>query len=168
MENRASLGEAVKDAIDDMKKARKQIEKNMSWVNASKIEAALKKQTDFEEWWAKKTEEQKELPLHEAPAFTVKEVHEKMNKITKEWDKLKKTKKPKEPKAKKNDTKSDKAKDEEKLPETVEAAEKEIADLRVKKSAAVENEDFDQAHVLKSREKVLVSYLEQLKAKSEL
>merc|ERR1712087_1083411 len=100
--------------------------------------------------------QQQKLPLHEAPAFTVKEVQEKFTK-------------PKEPKAKKNDTSSAKAKDEEKLPATVEATEAEITALREQKAAAVENEDFDKAHSLKSREKVLVSHLESLKAaKSEL
>lgn len=170
MESRASLDDTVQEAIDDFKKARKQIEKNMTWVHANKTEAVLKKQTEFEEWWKKKSEQQQTLPLHEAPAFTVSEVREKISKITKEWDKLKKTKKPKEPKAKKagkNET-SAKAKAEEKLPETVEAAEKELAAVREKKSAAVENEDFDLAHSLKQHEKLLAGHLEALKAKSEL
>merc|ERR1712151_1295281 len=103
------------------------------------------------------------MGLHEAPAFTVKEVQEKFSKVTKEWEKLKKIKKPKEPKAKKNETGS-KAKEEEKLPETVEETEKEIAALREKKAAAVENEDFDLAQSLKTKEKVLATHLESLKA----
>merc|ERR1740129_1396441 len=114
-------------------------------------------------------EQQAKLPLHEAPAFTVKEVQEKFVKITKEWEKLKKIKKPKEPKAKKaakNETGGGKAEADEKLPSTVEETEKEIAALREKKAAAVENEDFDLAHSLKSREKALASHLESLKAKS--
>merc|ERR1712060_725267 len=166
MESRSSLVDSVKEEVDTWKKARKQIERNMTWVNESKVEKVLKQQNEFEEWWMKKTEQQQKLPLHEAPAFTVKEVQEKFTKISKEWDKLKKIKKPKEPKAKKNDTGS-KAKEEEKLPETIEDTEKEIAALREKKAAAVENEDFDQAHKLKSTEKVLVGHLESLKAKSE-
>merc|ERR1712051_549969 len=145
MEHRSSLADTVKEAIRDMEKARKHIAKNMSWVHANKTEAALKKQTEFQEWWAKKSEQQSKLPLHEAPAFTVKEVQEKISKIEKEWDKLKKMKKPKEP------------------------TQAEITTLREKKAAAVEKEDFDLAHSLKAREQALAKHLEKLKeAKSEL
>merc|ERR1712066_139444 len=134
----------------------------------SKVDAVSKKLVEFEEWWKKKLDQQATLPLHEAPAFTKKDVQEKVAKIQKEWDKLKKIKKPKEPKAKKNETGS-KAKEEEKLPETIEATEKELAALREKKAAAVENEDFDMAQKLKVKEKALVGHLESLKAaKTEL
>merc|ERR1712060_260989 len=167
LESRGSLGDSVKEEVDGWKKARKHIERNMTWVNESKVEKVLKQQNEFEEWWMKKSEQQQKLPLHEAPAFTVKEVQEKFSKITKEWEKLKKIKKPKEPKAKKNETGS-KAK-EEKLPETIEDTEKALAALREKKAAAVENEDFDQAQSLKVKEKALVGHLESLKAaKTEL
>merc|ERR1719401_481650 len=111
---------------------------------------------DFEDWWAKKQESQANLPLHEAPAFTAKEVSEKVAKVQKDWEKLKKTKKPKDKspkadkKAKSNGTgTSEKSKAaEEPLPADIKAAEKEIADVREKKLVAVEKEDFDTAHRL--------------------
>merc|ERR1719356_549968 len=137
LEAREYLDDNVKQALDDMVKIKKQIEKNMTWVNASKIETALKKQTDFEEWWNKKTEQQAKLPLHEAPAFTAKDVNEKLDKLRKEWDKLKKIKKPKEAKAKDgNKTSKAKGKAKEELPATVEATEKELNALKEKKAAA--------------------------------
>merc|ERR1719343_1083748 len=154
MEARSGLAETVTEAVEDMKKAKELIETNMTWVNASKVEAAAKKLGDFEEWWAKKQESQAQLPLHEAPAFTAKEVNEKIAKVQKDFDKLKKTKKPKE-KAPKDDKKKAKGNGtdtaekskatEEPLPADIEATEKELADLREKKPAAVEKEDFDTA-----------------------
>merc|ERR1712039_741669 len=101
---REDIPDQVKGAVADMKKDHAHIEKNMTWVTASKTEAALKKLTEFEAWWKKKQEKQAELPLHEAPAFTKKEVQEKVAKIQKKFDELKKIKKPKAPKAKKNET----------------------------------------------------------------
>jgi len=177
LEARSGLAETVAEAVEDMKKTKELIETNMTWVNASKVEAAAKKMVDFEEWWTKKHESQASLPLHEAPAYTAKEVHEKIAKVQKDWDKLKKTKKPKEKapkadkKAKANATEtSEKSKPtEELLPADIEATEKEIADIRTKKVAAVEKEDFDTAHKLKGREQALVQHLERLQAqKSEL
>merc|ERR1719464_598292 len=100
LEARSDLRTQVEVEIADMKKTHAHIQKNMSWVSSNKTEAALTKLTDFEDWWKKKEESQKSLPPHEAPAYTKKEVQEKLTKMQKEWDKLKKTKKPKEPKAK--------------------------------------------------------------------
>jgi len=176
LESRSSLADTVKEAVRDMEKVRKHIQKNMSWVNANRTEDALTKQTEFQEWWAKKKDQQDKLPLHEAPAFTVKEVQDKIKQVQKEWDKLKKTKKPKEAKAKKagknstGDAKDSKAKDTEDLPASVEEVQKEIAALREKKATAVENEDFDLAQSLKQREQALAKHLEKLKEadKSEL
>jgi len=177
LELRSGFDETVADAIADMKKVRAHIEANMSWVNSNKTEAASKKLADFEEWWAKKHESQAALPLHEAPAYTVKDVNEKMAKIQKDFDKLKKTKKPKEPAAKveKNatDSKSSKKKKdkeakaaaaEEKLPEDLATAEKELESVREKKAAAVEAEDFDAAHSLKQREEALVGQIQRIQA----
>merc|ERR1719343_314828 len=84
MEARSGLAETVTEAVEDMKKAKELIETNMTWVNASKVEAAAKKLADFEEWWTKKQESQAQLPLHEAPAFTAKEVNEKIAKAQKD------------------------------------------------------------------------------------
>jgi len=175
LESRSGLKESVADAVEDMRKAAAHIEKNMTWVNASKVEAASKKLADFEEWWGKKSSSQEQLPLHEAPAFTVREVNDKLAKVQKEWDKLKKTKKPKDkaPKAEKNATNASKGKGkaakQEKLPETLEETEKELSDLREKKAAAVEAEDYDKAHSMKQREQALAKHVEKLKAsKTEL
>lgn len=175
LEGRPDVVDQVKELLADMKKIHAHVEKNMSWVNPNKTEAALKKMTDFEDWWKKKKAQQDELPLHEAPAFTKKDVVEKLSKVQKEWEKLKKTKKPKEaPKAKASKNQTDgegKASKEEKadLPTDPAEIEKELAAIREKKAAAVENEDFDTAGDLKVREKVLVKQLEKLKSeKSEL
>jgi hypoxia up-regulated 1 len=177
MESRADLPEMIEEDIKGMKKDKDTIEKEMPWVNASKTEKAAQQLEEFEEWWKKKQESQAGLPLHEAPAYTKKEVQDKVAKLQKEFDKLKKIKKPKEPKkpkAAKNATSDENAtapepEKEEKLPETLEEAEKELASIRDKKANAVENEDFDAAHSLKQRESTLVKHVETLKAaKTEL
>merc|ERR1711920_408009 len=84
LESRPDVEENVKDAIADAKKDHDFIVKNMTWVNVNKTEAALKKLTEFEEWWTKKQEQQKTLPLHEAPAYTKLEVQEKVGQIQQE------------------------------------------------------------------------------------
>jgi len=173
LESRSDVQDHVKESVEDMKEKDKFIRKEMKWVNVSKAEAALAKLTEFEEWWAKKQDQQTALPLHEAPAFTKKDVQERTSKLQKEFEKLKKIKKPKEKKAPKNATnatKSDSSKaPEAELPTDPEVVQKEIDSLRTKKADAVENEDFDLAQELKKKEKKLVDHLEQLQAeKSEL
>eukprot|EP00931_Biecheleriopsis_adriatica_P050390 TRINITY_DN2916_c0_g1_i1.p1 TRINITY_DN2916_c0_g1~~TRINITY_DN2916_c0_g1_i1.p1 ORF type:complete len:917 (+),score=314.47 TRINITY_DN2916_c0_g1_i1:111-2861(+) len=174
LEARADLPDSVKEELDTVKEIKAHIKKNMSWVTENKTEAAAEKLKEFETWWAKKQEQQKSLPLHEAPAYTKQEVLEAVQKVRKEWEKLKKIKKPKEtkPKAeKKNSTKSEKKDkaEEAPLPTDAEGVEKELAAVREKKVTAVENEDFDAAHVLKQREQALLKHLEKLKeGKSEL
>ncbi|CAE8714382.1 unnamed protein product [Polarella glacialis] len=172
-EARADLPDTVKEALDAVKQMQAHIAKNLSWVNSSKTEAAEKKTDELKEWWSKKTKQQKELPLSEAPAYTKVDVLEKLSKLKKEWQKIMKLKKPKEVKPKKgkasNATSADDfAKAEEPaVPGTVEEVEKELAELREKKIAAVENEDFDAAHVLKQREQALVKQLAKLKEDGE-
>jgi hypoxia up-regulated 1 len=183
LENRADLPEAVEELVKDANGMKAHIAKNMSWVNENKTAEASTKLEEFEEWWVKKQEAQKQLPDHEAPSYTKQDVMEKVNKVHKDWLKLKNTKKPKEkkaPKAKANatanatdagaaaDTEPEKEKGEP-LPADLEATEKELAALREKKATAVENEDFDLAHSLKTREKALKEHVEKLKAdKTEL
>ncbi|CAE8698950.1 unnamed protein product [Polarella glacialis] len=172
-EARADLPDTVKEALDAVKQMQAHIAKNMSWVNSSKTEAAEKKTDELKEWWSKKTKQQKELPLSEAPAYTKVDVLEKLSKLKKEWQKIMKLKKPKEVKPKKGKASNatsadDSAKAEEPaVPGTVEEVEKELAELREKKIAAVENEDFDAAHVLKQREQALVKQLAKLKEDGE-
>jgi len=169
MEARADLPEMVEEEIAAIKDMQKAIAKNMTWVSANKTEAAAEKLAEFEAWWAKKQEKQKELALHEAPAYTKLEVTSAISKVKKEWEKLKKMKKPKEtkPKAEKNATKEtgDKAA-EEPLPTDIDGVEKELAAISVKKMDAVEKEDFDAAHVLKQREQALSEQLKKLKAET--
>eukprot|EP00428_Durinskia_dybowskii_P019552 CAMPEP_0170213858 /NCGR_PEP_ID=MMETSP0116_2-20130129/6555_1 /TAXON_ID=400756 /ORGANISM="Durinskia baltica, Strain CSIRO CS-38" /LENGTH=906 /DNA_ID=CAMNT_0010464413 /DNA_START=121 /DNA_END=2841 /DNA_ORIENTATION=+ len=175
LELRSGIVESVAESVGDMKSSMAHVEANMTWVSPNKTEAVGRKLQEFEQWWAKKMERQESLPLHEAPAFTVKEVNEKVSKLQKELDKLKKTKKPKEkapkdektaPKSKGNDAK-DAA--EANMPEDISATEKELEQLRETKAAAVESEDYDKAHSLKQRESALVKHLERLHAaKSEL
>merc|ERR1712137_445849 len=167
LESRPDVEDNVKEAIADAKKDHAFIVKDMPWVNVNKTDAALKKLTEFEEWWTKKQEQQKTLPLHEAPAFTKAETQEKISQIQKEMEKLKKIKKPKEkkPKANATDTKSGKDGDA-KLPTDPAVIQKEIEQIQTQKAEAVDKEDFDLAHSLKQKEKRLTDYLEKLKAES--
>lgn len=171
-EARQDLPDFVKEELASVKQMQAHVEKNMSWVGSNKTEAAVAKVAEFAEWWSKKLKQQRGLPLHDAPAFTKLDVVEKLSKLKKEWEKLKKMKKPKETKPKSkasaNATKADDTKKtEEALPATVDAAEKELSELREKKISAVENEDFDAAHVLKQREQALVKQLAKLKEQGD-
>jgi len=171
MESRVDLPGNVKDGVDAMKKQAAGLGKNKTFVNETKMEVALTKVTEFEEWWTKKQESQKKLALHETPAFTKAEVMEKLNKLSKEWERqvkaaTKEPKKPKEEKKKANATDTakpggSKAKEQE-LPADKPGVEAELKALREKKAAAVENEDFDTAASLKEREKQLEEHLRKL------
>jgi len=177
LESRSDVEDNVKDVLDKIKKAQEDLVKNKTWVNETKLEAAVKKVTDFEEWWTKKRDSQKDLPLHEAPAYTKAEVTEKVDKLRKDWDKSIKaaTKKPKEDKKKdkKNATNAtsggtkEEATKEEALPTDAAAVEAELKAVQEKKAAAVEAEDFDEANSLKQRETKLKAHLATLE-KSEL
>jgi hypoxia up-regulated 1 len=90
LEARADIPGAVKEIVDAAKDMQSFIEKNMSWVNASKTAAAVEKLTEFEEWWAKRQTAQAVLPLHEAPAYTKSDVMDRVNKVSKEFTNLKK------------------------------------------------------------------------------
>merc|ERR1719326_2709780 len=165
LESRSDVEDNVKDVLDKIKKAQEDLVKNKTWVNETKLEAAVKKVTDFEEWWTKKRDSQKDLPLHEAPAYTKAEVTEKVDKLRKDWDKSIKaaTKKPKEDKKNATNATSggtkEEATKEEALPTDAKAVEAELKAVREKKAAAVENEDFDTAHSLKQRESKLKAHL---------
>eukprot|EP00933_Yihiella_yeosuensis_P025919 TRINITY_DN2010_c0_g1_i1.p1 TRINITY_DN2010_c0_g1~~TRINITY_DN2010_c0_g1_i1.p1 ORF type:complete len:918 (-),score=315.05 TRINITY_DN2010_c0_g1_i1:282-3035(-) len=164
-EARADIPDTVKEELDSITEMKKLIEKDMKWVGSDKLDPATEKITKFQEWWDKKLIKQKELALSEVPAYTKKEVIEKLAAVKKEWEKLKKIKKPKAEKKKKDDKKG-KDKDDKKeddLPKDVAAVEKELAELQEKKMKAVESEDFDAAHSLKQREKTLKDHLEKLK-----
>merc|ERR1712166_47302 len=107
------------------------------------------------------------------------DVMDKLSKFQKDWDKAMKAamKKPKEPEVKKDKKKgsnstdnSTDAKEEppkEELPTDYKAAEEMLKAVRDKKQAAVENEDFDAANLLKQREVELKTHLDTL-TKSEL
>lgn len=177
LEARSDLPSMVNEELEAAREAREKITKNMPWVSTNKTEEASEKLAEFTEWWNKKLQQQKKLPLHEAPAFTKQEVLDKLSKVRKDWDKLLKIKKPKDkpkPKAASNSSKTTETtskSEEETLPQDAAAIESELASLQEKKMAAVENEDFDTAQSLKEREKVLKKQLEKLKAdgtKSEL
>lgn len=175
LDARSDIPESVSEALAAMNKVHTDLGKNKTWANETKVEAALKKITDFEEWWSKKQDSQKSLPLHEAPAYTKAEVKDKLSKLQKDWDKAIKaaTKKPKEDKKKakaSNETKSSgdkKEAAEEALPTDAKAVEAELKTVREKKAAAVEGEDFDAAHAFKQREEKLKAHLAKLE-KSEL
>merc|ERR1719329_421853 len=167
LEHRADLGDTVKEALEDLEKTRDTIKKNMTWVNETKIEAAVTKIEEFQTWWAGRQEKQKELPLYEAPAYTKAEVLEKLDELNKVWEKIKKIKKPKEakkPKKDDEDSKKDKeAAPEEAMPADAAATEAELEEIKKKKVEAVENEDFDAAHALKKRQDALIKQLSKLK-----
>merc|ERR1712060_14853 len=95
-ESRSDVQDHVKESLEDMKQKDKFIRNEMKWVNVSKVQAVEDKLVEFEEWWKKKQDQQAALPLHEAPAFTKKDVQERVSKIQKKFDELKKIKKPKE------------------------------------------------------------------------
>merc|ERR1719235_363133 len=108
----------------------------MTWVNVTKVEEAAAALDEFKEWWAKRQEKQRSLPLSEAPAFTKAEVETAAEKAVKKKDNATKAK------SKPKDKDSDKA-TEEKLPTDAAATEKELEAVRAKKAEAVEKEDFD-------------------------
>ena len=181
LEARSDLDEKVTERLQEIRDMKDVVAKDMAWVNSNKTEAATKKVEDFEEWWKKKVAQQESLPLHEAPAFLANEVTEKLASLHSAWDKLKKTKKPKEKKEDKKadakDKKADVSKDkkaedkaeEPELSNDIEVLEKDLAALREKKSAAVENEEYDEANALKVQEQKMVKHIEKLKSeKSEL
>lgn len=168
LEDRADLGDTVKDAMEAVEGSRNMIKKDMPWVNETKVLSVEEKTNEFQTWWTGRQEKQKELPLHEAPAYTKTEVLEKLEQLTKEWDKLKKIKKPKESKKQKKDDEKDAKKDadsteESALPNDVAATEAEIEEIKKKKEKAVENEDFDMAQQLKKRQDSLKKHLSKLK-----
>lgn len=172
LESREDLPATVKEQLDEIKQTKAMMKRNMSWVNESKIEKAQEVLTEFTDWWAQRQEKQKALPLSEAPAFTKVEVLDKLKTVQQEWEKLKKLKKPKEP-VKKKDAKEEKedkdakSKDES-LPDTVEATEKALSDMKKAKSDAIENEDYDKAQDLKKQQELLTKHLAALKEKAEL
>merc|ERR1712242_552376 len=94
-EARADLKGDVKDALEALEKSKVNVEKNMPWVDINKTKDAKESLQEFRDWWAAREAKQKELPLHEAPAYTKSDVLSKLNKIQKEWKKLESTKKPK-------------------------------------------------------------------------
>ncbi|CAL1135260.1 unnamed protein product [Cladocopium goreaui] len=169
MESRADLPDTVTEEMETIKEMKKHVLKNMTWVSSNKTDAAAEKLTEFESWWEKKQEQQKKIPLHEAPAYTKQEVLSQISKVKKEWEKLKKIKKPKEtkPKKDKNTSKSEKSEKEDPLPTDIDAIERELSEISVKKMEAVEKEDFDAAHALKQREQLLSEQRKKLKAEDD-
>jgi len=186
LDARSELPDTVETVMLKITKFHAALAKNKTWVNQTKLESALQLKTDFDEWWSKKQESQKGLPLHEAPAFTKSEVMENLKKMQKDWDREVKaaTKKPKPPKEAKNSTKkektdkkaesSDKTADEPAkepeadMPDDAEACKTEMKEIKNKKMEAVESEDFDGAHILKKREEALKAHCATLEEKSEL
>lgn len=165
-EARENVEEAVVAAVEKAELAAVTIAKDMPWVNQTKVEAAKTKQDEFSEWYAKRKEMQAKLPLHEAPAFTAKEVTDELAKVVKDWEKLQKTKKPKEKKEKKakNATDSTAGGKAQKMPVDIAATEVELESARAKKQESVGKEDFDAAHLYKEREIALKAHLEKLQA----
>merc|ERR1711998_809084 len=176
LEAREDLPGTVDEAVASMKEVEATIRKDMPWVNASKIEKAQEKLTEFMSWWAQRQDKQKELPLSEAPAFTKAEVQDKLAVVEKEWEKLKKIKKPeesKESKESKKDASPTKAEQEktpssEALPDTLEATEIALAEVKKAKADAIEQEDYDKAQELKKKQELLAKHLASLKEKAEL
>jgi len=66
-----------------------------------------------------------------------------------------------------NEDKDVKEKDES-LPDTVEATENALAEMKKAKADAIENEDYDKAQDLKKKQEALIKHLAELKEKAEL
>jgi len=81
-----------------------------TWVNETEFVKLNKSVDDFEEWFNKKVEEQKEKELTEEPAFRVEEIKKRVEKVSDEVKKIAVRPKPAEPK-KKKDKKKKKKKD---------------------------------------------------------
>lgn len=181
LEKRAELGEFVEEKAKLARQHLKQVAKDMSWVNKSTREALESELTEFESWWEKKQAQQKQLPLHEAPAFTTQEVKLNILKIVNAADQLRQIKKPKDKKKKDadgkaagtdgKDKKTEGTKEESQaspLPATLLEAQKELEDVQAKKATAVEGEDFAGAKQLKEREKHLLAHIKAFNAQTEL
>jgi len=172
LEAREDLPSTVDEAVASMKEMEATIRKDMPWVNASKIEKAQEKLAEFMTWWAQRQDKQKELPLSEAPAFTKDQVQDKLSTVQKEWEKLKKIKKPKESKKDVSPTKAEQEKTmapgSETLPDTVEATETVLTEVKKAKADAIEQEDYDKAQDLKKKQELLAKHLASLKEKAEL
>merc|ERR1712133_101382 len=117
-------------------------------INETRITTLEEKTDKFVTWWKEIKEKQAASPGHEAPHFTAKEVRDKSGKQVTAWEKLSKTKKPKV----KVDTKG-KSKDE---------LLKMHADFVEQKMKAVTDQKFDEAHVLKEKEKIVEKALKKL------
>jgi len=180
LEARHKLVDTVKEAIENVGNTRAHIKKKMKWVSTNATQEALKKLTEFEDWWRQKQQFQARLPLHEEPAFTKKEVVDKLTKVQRYWDWLKNTVEPKEkPNVNSttnastnavdgvhNDTNASVAKDAA-LSSDPATVRKEILAVREKKAAAVEQEHFDAALSFRVEEHRLKLHLSMLSAKSE-
>jgi len=81
-----------------------------TWVNETEFVKLNKSVDDFEEWFNKKVDEQKEKDLTEEPAFRVEEIKKRVEKLSDEVKKIAVRPKPAEPK-KKKDKKKKKKKD---------------------------------------------------------
>merc|ERR1711985_109149 len=104
---------------------------------------------------------------------TKADVQDKLAVVQKEWEKLKKIKKPKESKETKKDAsptkaEQDKTPDSETLPDTVEATEIALTEVKKAKADAIEQEDYDKAQDLKKKQELLSKHLTSLKEKAEL
>jgi len=152
--------DAVKQVEEDLKKIdvlKKQV-KEMKWINETRITAQEEKTEKFVTWWNEIKAKQDATPGHEAPHFTAKEVRDKSSKQVVAWEKLSKTKKPKEKKEekKKPEVKLDlKGKEKDELL-------KMYQEFTEQKMKAVADQKFDEAHVLKEKEKLVMKALKKL------
>merc|ERR1719373_1415598 len=72
-----------------------------TWVNETEFVKLNKSVDDFEEWFNKKVDEQKEKDLTEEPAFRVEEIKKRVEKVSDEVKKIAVRPKPAEPKKRK-------------------------------------------------------------------
>merc|ERR1719460_3362567 len=81
LESREDVSDKVKSAVAAFEKYHTDLKKNKTWVNETKLETTLQKLTEFQEWWNKKEEQQKALPLHEALPDDPKKVEEMLKAV---------------------------------------------------------------------------------------
>jgi len=93
LETRPLLAEKIEQVLGKVNVTLEYVKKNMTWVDAKEIEGVGNLSKAFEEWWANATENQSKLALTEEPAYRVREVERKLQRVASEAVRLTKIKK---------------------------------------------------------------------------
>jgi len=93
LEQRELLPEIIEKVKEYVNSTLTYVENNMTWVDAKELEGVKNLTTQFEAWYANVTEQQKEKPLTEEPAYGVGQVKSLLHKMQTEAQRLTKIKK---------------------------------------------------------------------------